>query len=107
MPALAALGGPAAEGTVFLDVTDPRGPAEAAPVVEGFRASGFEPQDYTLSSYAAVHVWAQAADKARSLEIQAMIAALRQHQFDTMLGTINFDDKGDLAVHCMYAAGAS
>ncbi len=41
---------------------------------------------------------AQAAEKAGSLEIQAMIAALRQHQFDSVLGPIAFDEKGDLAV---------
>ena len=38
------IAGPAAEGTLFLDVADPRGRAEAAPVVERFRASGFEPR---------------------------------------------------------------
>jgi branched-chain amino acid transport system substrate-binding protein len=27
-----------------------------------------------------------------------MIASLRQHQFDTVLGLIDFDEKGDLAV---------
>jgi branched-chain amino acid transport system substrate-binding protein len=92
------IAGPAAEGTLFLDVADPRGRAEAAPVVERFRASGFEPQGYTLYAYAAVQVWAQAAEKAGSLEIQAMIASLRKHQFDTVLGAIDFDEKGDLAV---------
>jgi branched-chain amino acid transport system substrate-binding protein len=92
------IAGPAAEGTVFLDVADPRGRAEAAPVVERFRASGFEPQGYTLYAYTAVQVWTQAAEKAGSLEIRAMIAALRQHQFDTVLGAIAFDEKGDLAV---------
>ena len=92
------IAGPAAEGTLFVDVADPRGRAEAAPVVERFRASGFEPQGYTLYSYAAVQVWARAAEKAGSLEIQAMIAALRQHQFDSVLGPIAFDEKGDLAV---------
>ena len=92
------IAGPAAEGTLFLDVADPRGRAEAAPVVERFRASGFEPEGYTLYAYAAVQVWAQAAEKAGSLELQAMIASLRQHQFDTVLGPIDFDEKGDLAV---------
>ena len=43
-------------------------------------------------------MWAQAAEKAGSLELQAMIASLRKHQFDTVLGPIDFDDKGDLAV---------
>ena len=91
------IAGPAAEGTLF-DVPDPRGRAEAAPVVERFRASGFEPEGYTLYAYGAVQVWAQAAEKAGSLELQAMIASLRQHQFDTVLGPIDFDEKGDLAV---------
>src|SRR5688572_661574 len=95
------IAGPAAEGTLFVDVPDPRERVEAAPVVERFRASGFEPQGYTLYAYSAVQVWAQAAEKAGSLEIQAMIAALRQNQFDTVLGPIDFDDKGDLVVQNM------
>jgi branched-chain amino acid transport system substrate-binding protein len=92
------IAGAAAEGTLFVDVADPRGRAEAAPVVERFRASGFEPAGYTLYAYAAVQVWAQAAEKAGSLELEPMIAALREHQFDTVLGPIDFDDKGDLTV---------
>jgi branched-chain amino acid transport system substrate-binding protein len=92
------IAGPAAEGTLFLDVPDPRGRAEAAPVVERFRASGFEPEGYTLLAYGAVQAWAQAAEKSGSLELQVMIASLRQYRFDTVLGTISFDEKGDLTV---------
>jgi branched-chain amino acid transport system substrate-binding protein len=92
------IAGPAAEGALYLDVADPRGRAEAARVVERLRASGFEPEGYTLYAYGAVQVWAQAAEKAGSLELEAMIAALRAHEFDTVLGPIDFDEKGDLAV---------
>jgi branched-chain amino acid transport system substrate-binding protein len=92
------IAGAAAEGALFLDVADPRGRAEAAPVVERFRASGFEPLGYTLYAYAAVQAWAQAAEKAGSLELEAMITSLREHRFDTVLGPIDFDDKGDLTV---------
>jgi branched-chain amino acid transport system substrate-binding protein len=92
------IAGPAAEGVLFIDPADPRGRAEAAPVVERFRASGFEPVGYTLYAYAAVQGWAQAAEQAGSLELEPMIAALREHEFDTVLGTIGFDQKGDLAV---------
>jgi len=92
------VGGPAADGTLFVDVADPRRNPEAAPVVERFRASGFEPDGYTLYAYAAVQAWAQAAEKAGSLELEAMITALREHRFDTVLGPIEFDDKGDLTV---------
>ena len=92
------IAGPAAEGTIFTDLADPRRRAEAAPVVERFRASGFEPEGDTLYAYAAVQVWAQAAEKAGSLELPAMIASLREHQFDTVLGAIDFDEKGDVTV---------
>jgi branched-chain amino acid transport system substrate-binding protein len=92
------IAGTAAEGALFTDVADPRRNVEAAAVVERFRASGFEPEGYTLYNYAAVQVWAQAAEKAGSLELPAMIASLREHQFDTVLGPIDFDEKGDLTV---------
>ena len=83
---------------LFTDPPDPRRRAEAAPVVERFRASGFEPEGHTLYAYGAVQAWAQAAEKAGSLDLQAMIAALRKYQFDTVLGPIDFNEKGDLTV---------
>jgi branched-chain amino acid transport system substrate-binding protein len=92
------IAGAAAEGTLFTFFADPRRNPEAAPVVERFRASGFEPEGWTLYAYGAVQVWAQAAEKAGSLDVPAVIASLRQHRFDTVLGPIDFDDKGDLAV---------
>jgi branched-chain amino acid transport system substrate-binding protein len=92
------LAGAGAEGTLFIDNPDPRRNAEAAPVVERFRASGFEPEGYTLNAYGVVQVWAQAAEKAGSLELQAMIASLRSNEFDTVLGPIGFDEKGDVTL---------
>lgn len=92
----ALIAGPAAEGTLFTFPADARRNPEAASVVERFRAENFEPAGYTLLSYAAVQAWSQAVDKAGSLELQAVIAALRGNQFDTVLGRIDFDNKGDL-----------
>jgi branched-chain amino acid transport system substrate-binding protein len=92
------IAGPAADGALFMDLPDARRRAEAAPVVERFRGSGYEPELFTLYAYGAVQVWAQAAEKAGSLELQPMIAALHENQFDTVLGPIEFNDKGDLAV---------
>jgi branched-chain amino acid transport system substrate-binding protein len=92
------IAGPAAEGALFLDIADPRTRAEAAPVVERIRASGFEPQGYTLYAYSVVQVWAQAAEKAGSLELEAMIDSLQKHQFESVVGPVDFDEKGDLAV---------
>jgi branched-chain amino acid transport system substrate-binding protein len=88
--------GPAGEGTRFTFFPDPRRNRAAAPVVERFRNQGYEPEGYTLFSYGTVQVWAEAVAKAGTLETKAVIAALRANEFDTVLGKISFDIKGDL-----------
>jgi branched-chain amino acid transport system substrate-binding protein len=88
--------GPAAEGVRFVAVADARTNEAAAPVVAKFRAEGYEPEGYTLYAYAAVEVWAQAGEKAGTVEPKAVAAALHDYQFDTVLGRIGFDDKGDV-----------
>lgn len=90
------IAGSAADGTLFTFAPDPRRNAEAAAVVERFQSENFEPTGYTLHTYGAVQVWAQAIEKAGSLELSAVIASLRSHQFDTVLGPIGFDNKGDV-----------
>jgi branched-chain amino acid transport system substrate-binding protein len=90
------IAGPAADGTLFTFGSDPRENAAAVSVVERFRAENFEPAGYTLLSYAAVQAWAQAVQSAGSLQTEAVTAALRGHDFDTVLSRIGFDQKGDL-----------
>jgi len=68
----------------------------AASVVARFRDKGFEPSGYTLHTYAAVQAWAQATQKAGTLALDKVIESLRHEQFDTVLGEISFDDKGDV-----------
>jgi branched-chain amino acid transport system substrate-binding protein len=88
--------GEAGEGTVFTSFRDPRQSPAADPIVTRFRQKGFEPEGYTLYSYGAVQAWAQAVAKANSAEPKAVIDALRTSEFDTILGRISFDDKGDV-----------
>jgi branched-chain amino acid transport system substrate-binding protein len=88
--------GQAAVGVRFVSMSDPRANPQAAEIVARFRADGYEPEGITLYSYAAVKVWAQAVEKAGTVEPKAVAAALRAHQFDTVLGTIGFDEKGDV-----------
>jgi branched-chain amino acid transport system substrate-binding protein len=64
--------------------------------VAKFRAQGYEPIGLTLSVVAAVQVWAQAAEAAGSLDLDAVTAVLHSRQFDTVLGKIGFDAKGDV-----------
>jgi branched-chain amino acid transport system substrate-binding protein len=88
--------GPAAVGVRFVSMADPRTNPEAAPVVEKFRADGYEPEGFTLYSYAAVQVWAQAVEMAGTFEPKAVAEALHSHAFDTVLGRVGFDDNGDV-----------
>ncbi|MBM1169453.1 branched-chain amino acid ABC transporter substrate-binding protein [Microvirga arabica] len=86
----------AGEGTVFTSFRDPRRNPGAASLVERFRRQGFEPEGYTLYSYGAVQAWAQAVTKAGSIQPQAVVSALRSHAFETILGRISFDARGDV-----------
>jgi branched-chain amino acid transport system substrate-binding protein len=88
--------GAAAEGTLFTSGPDPRAFPAAKEVVRRFRESGFEPENYTLYAYAAVQAWAQAVEMANTLDYEAVIESLHAHQFDTVLGRIGFDHKGDV-----------
>jgi branched-chain amino acid transport system substrate-binding protein len=88
--------GPAAEGVRFVSMADPRRNAAAAPVVAKLRAEGYEPEVFTLYGYAVVQVWAQAVDKAGTFDAAAVVEALRDNEFDTVLGRLGFDDKGDV-----------
>ncbi|HSA79217.1 MAG TPA: branched-chain amino acid ABC transporter substrate-binding protein [Geminicoccaceae bacterium] len=88
--------GQAAVGVRFVSYADPRTNKEAAALVEQFRADGYEPEGLTLYSYAGVQVWAQAVEKAGTVAPKAVAETLRTHQFDTVLGTIGFDEKGDV-----------
>lgn len=70
---------------------------EAANIVSAFRdEDAYEPAGYTLYSYGAVQAWAQAVQQAGSLEPDAVIKVLNKGTFDTVLGQIGFDDKGDV-----------
>lgn len=93
-----AIAGAAGEGTLMTFPPDPRKQPAAQPVVERFRARGIEPQGYTLYAYAAIQVWAQAAEAAGSAAFEAVVEALNEGEFETVLGTVAFDDNGDVTL---------
>ncbi len=88
--------GDAGEGVLMTFGPDPRNFDTAAAVVEAFRADGYEPEGYTLYTYAAMQVFAQAAEIAGSTDLDAMIEALRGNSFETVIGELSFDEKGDI-----------
>jgi len=89
--------GKAGEGSYFTFGPDMRLKPEAQDVVAAIREEdAYEPEGYTLYSYGAVQAWAQAVEQAGSLKPKAVIKALREGSFDTVLGKIGFDEKGDV-----------
>ncbi len=90
------IAGDAAEGVMFSNAAEARNLASAQEVVAKIRAEGFEPEGYTLSTYAAIQVWAAAANEAGTTDAGTVADVLRSHDWDTIIGTIGFDDKGDL-----------
>jgi len=90
------LAGAASDGVMFTNAPDLRDAPAAKAVIAKFRADGFEPEGYTLSAYAAVEVWAQAVKKAGTTEAAAVATALRGGSWQTVIGNVAFDAKGDL-----------
>ena len=89
--------GPAGEGTLMTFPSDPRNLPTAAAVVASFKARGVDPEGYVLYSYAAVQVWAEAAQKAGSIDPQKVAAVLKSGgPWNSVLGPISFDAKGDI-----------
>jgi branched-chain amino acid transport system substrate-binding protein len=90
------IAGDAAQNAYFTFVTDPRRSPAAAGVVERFRAQGQSPEGYVLYSYAAVQSWAQAAEQAGTANPVQVSQALHRGHFDTVIGGLRFDAKGDV-----------
>ncbi|HKP24611.1 MAG TPA: branched-chain amino acid ABC transporter substrate-binding protein [Dongiaceae bacterium] len=92
----ATLAGPAGDGVMFTNAAEARNLPSAKAVVESFRKDGFEPEGYTLATYAAIQVWAQAVAKANSIEAEKVAETIRGGSWDTVIGKLSFDAKGDL-----------
>src|SRR5579863_2970574 len=88
----ASVGGPGVEGTLMTYGPDPRNKPEAKAVVEEFRAKKFEPEAYTLYSYAGVQIIKQAAEAAKSLDPKKVAATMHSGMnFKTVLGDLSYD----------------
>src|SRR5580692_10513007 len=103
----ASIAGPGAEGTLMTFSPDPRTNAKNKAIVDLFRKKrGFEPQSYTLYSYAAVQIIKQAAEQAKSLDPKKVAEVMHSGKaFSTVLGDISFDKKGDVSNDGYIVAG--
>jgi branched-chain amino acid transport system substrate-binding protein len=91
------ISGPAAEGLMMTFGPDPRNKPEAKTAIEELRKQGFEPESYTLYTYAGVQALAQGLTRAGAKPDPLKVAAaLRGAPVATVLGALSFDAKGDV-----------
>ena len=67
-------------------------------VSERFKAKNIDPEGYTLYTYAAMQVWTQAVAKAGTAEPKKVMETIKAGDWDTVLGKLGFDAKGDIKV---------
>lgn len=84
------------QGTLMTFSPDPRKNPVAQPIVKKFRDKGIEPEGYTLYTYGAIQAWATAAEQAKSFDADKVAQVLKAQVFNTVLGDIGFDEKGDV-----------
>jgi branched-chain amino acid transport system substrate-binding protein len=91
------IAGPAGEGTLFPFPRNPIALETAKHIVDEFRATGFEPEGFTLFSYATVQALAEGVRRAGKTDGAAVARALRtRNPVDTVFGPVTFDAKGDV-----------
>lgn len=88
--------GPAAEGMLMSFGPDPRKRPEAKTVLEAMRKKGFEPEGYTLYTYAALQVTAEGIRRVGVADPAKAAAANRTAPVPTVLGPLNYDENGDV-----------
>jgi branched-chain amino acid transport system substrate-binding protein len=88
--------GDAGKGMMFTFGADPRTRPTAAAVVKRFKDKGIDPEGYTLYTYAALQIWAEAVKKAGTTDAKKVAAAIKAGKWDTVLGSIGYDAKGDI-----------
>ena len=91
----ASIAGDAVAGTLNTFGPDPTLNPANKEIIEKFKAAGFNPEAYTLYSYASVQTIAAAAAAAKSNEPADVAKAAHEGTFPTVLGDISFDEKGD------------
>jgi branched-chain amino acid transport system substrate-binding protein len=88
--------GAAGEGSLMTFAPEPRNLPTAQAVVAEFKQQGYEPEGYTLFTYAAMQVFVEAAGKANSVKLDDVSKMMHDGKFETVIGTVGFDKKGDV-----------
>jgi len=87
----------AGEGTLMTFQSDPQKLESAKGLVQRFVTDGFNPEGATLTAYAAVQAYVQAAEATGGTDGHKIADWLRAgNRVSTVVGELSFDSKGDL-----------
>jgi branched-chain amino acid transport system substrate-binding protein len=86
--------GAAGDGTIFTGRRDTG--LRPGELPAGLEAPGPGGRPSSLATYAAIQVWAEAVRRAGRVGSSALTQALRRGGFETVIGRVAFDEKGDL-----------
>jgi branched-chain amino acid transport system substrate-binding protein len=95
-PEFGKLGGAATNGVLMSFPPKAEEFPQNAALVKKFKDTGYDPTGYTLFTYAAIKVWADAANKAKSTDAAAVAKALRSGTYQSAVGPLTYDQKGDI-----------
>lgn len=91
------IAGKAAEGTLMTFSPDPRKNPKVAPLVKKFKDQGYSAEGYTLYTYGAIQIFVEAVRRAGGVDMAKIRTILGKEKFETVLGNIGFDAKGDVS----------
>ena len=95
-PDFARIAGPASNGVLMTFYLDPSRQPAAAPVVKALKAEGADPTGSTVYGYAAMQALVAAGNFTHATEPRPIAQALHAERFELVLGTVGFDNKGDV-----------
>jgi len=88
--------GPAAEGTLLTFGPDPAKKPTAKKFLDAYRAKYGPHGPYAIYGYDAANILLQAIEKTGSTKYQALADYLHNTEFQTAMGPLRFDQKGDI-----------
>jgi branched-chain amino acid transport system substrate-binding protein len=95
--------GPAAEGAYVSGITpDPQAVSDEQWFKAYQEVEYRNPGTYSTAGYSAMAVLAEAARQAKSFERSAVASALHSLRYDTLVGRVAYDQKGDLMEQNVY-----
>ena len=102
------IAGTAGEGLLFTFAPEPRNNPAAKAVVEKFKAAGYDPEGYTLYTYAAIQEYAAAATATKGFDNKAIAEWLRAgNKVETVLGPIVWMPRATSRMPSMSGTGSA